>query len=51
MSSTLIKAQYRAVTLSDHTRFVDHIRNEEILEEMKVEPVGQKLRRYKSNLL
>jgi hypothetical protein len=26
-----------------------HKRNEEILEEMKVEPVGEKLRRYKSN--
>jgi len=44
MSSILINAQYHAVTLSDHTPFVDHKRNEEILEQMKVEPVGQKLR-------
>ena len=29
----------------------DHIINEEILEEMKVEPVDKKLRRYKSNWL
>jgi len=29
----------------------DHTRNEEILEELKVEPVDQKLRRYKSNWL
>jgi hypothetical protein len=29
----------------------DHTRNEEILEELKAEPVDEKLRRYKSNLL
>jgi hypothetical protein len=29
----------------------DHKRNEEILEELKVEPVDQKLRTYKSNWL
>jgi hypothetical protein len=29
----------------------DHKRNEEILEELKVEPVDEKLRRYKSNWL
>jgi hypothetical protein len=29
----------------------DHKRDEEILEELKVEPVGEKLRRYKSNWL
>jgi hypothetical protein len=29
----------------------DHKRNEEIWEEMKVEPVGEKLSRYKSNWL
>jgi len=29
----------------------DHTRNEEILEELKAEPVDQKLRRYKSNWL
>jgi hypothetical protein len=29
----------------------DHKRNEEILEDLKVEPVNQKLRRYNSNLL
>jgi len=29
----------------------DHKRNEEIFEELKVEPVNQKLRRYKSNWL
>ena len=29
----------------------DHKRNEEILEELKVEPVDKKLRRYKSNWL
>jgi hypothetical protein len=29
----------------------DHKRNEEILEALKIEPVGEKLRRYKSNLL
>jgi hypothetical protein len=28
-----------------------HKRNEEILEELKVEPVDEKLRRYKSNRL
>jgi hypothetical protein len=28
---------------------IDHKRNEEILEELKVEPVKEKLRRYKSN--
>ena len=33
------------------TPFFDHKRNEYILEEMKVEPVDQELRRYKSNLL
>jgi len=27
----------------------DHRRNEEILEELKLEPVDEKLRRYKSN--
>ena len=31
--------------------FFDHKRNEEILEKLKVEPVDEKLRRYKSNLL
>jgi hypothetical protein len=31
--------------------FLDHKRNEEILEELKVEPVIQKLRRYTSNWL
>jgi hypothetical protein len=35
-------------TTGRHTLF-GHKRNEEILEEMKVEPVGEKLRRYKSN--
>jgi len=29
----------------------DHNRNEEILEELKIEPVNQKLRRYKPNWL
>jgi hypothetical protein len=29
----------------------DHKRNEEILEELKIEPVGEKLRRHKSNWL
>jgi hypothetical protein len=29
----------------------DHKRNEEILEDLKVEPVDQKLRRHKSNWL
>jgi len=29
----------------------DHKRNEEILEELKVQPVDEKLRRYKSNWL
>jgi len=29
----------------------DHKRNEGILEEMKVEPIDEKLRRYKSNWL
>jgi hypothetical protein len=29
----------------------DHKRNEEILEELKVEPVNEKLRRFKSNWL
>jgi len=29
----------------------DHTRNEEILEEMKVEPIGEKLRRRKNKLL
>ena len=29
----------------------DHKRNEEILEELKAEPVEEKLRRYKSNWL
>jgi hypothetical protein len=29
--------------------FFDHRRNEEILEKLKVEPVDEKLRRYKSN--
>jgi len=28
---------------------IDHKRNEEILEELKVEPVKENLRRYKSN--
>jgi hypothetical protein len=31
--------------------FFDHKRNEEILEQLKVEPVDEKLRRYKSNWL
>jgi hypothetical protein len=30
---------------------VDHSRDEELLEELKVEPVDKKLRRYKSNWL
>ena len=30
---------------------LDHRRNEEILEQVKVEPVDEKLRRYKSNWL
>jgi len=30
---------------------VDHNRNEEILEELKTEPVDKKPRRYKSNWL
>jgi hypothetical protein len=29
----------------------DHKRNEEISEELKVKPIGEKLRRYKSNWL
>jgi hypothetical protein len=33
------------------TPFFDHKRNEVILEELKVEPVDEKLRRYKSNWL
>jgi len=33
------------------TPFFDHKRNEEILEEMKIEPVGEKLRRNKLNWL
>jgi hypothetical protein len=33
-----------------HTLF-DHRRNEEILEEVKVEPVDEKIRRYKSKWL
>ena len=28
---------------------IDHIRNEEILEQLKVEPVDKKLRKYRSN--
>ena len=35
---------------AEYTLF-DHKRNEEILEELKVKPVDQKLRRYKSNWL
>jgi len=31
--------------------FFDHKRNEEILEKLKVDPVDEKLRRYKSNSL
>jgi hypothetical protein len=31
--------------------FFDHKRNEEILEELKVDPVDKKLGRYKSNWL
>jgi hypothetical protein len=31
--------------------FFDHKRNEEILGELKLEPVDEKLRRYKSNWL
>jgi len=31
--------------------FLNHERNEEILEVLKVEPVDEKLRRYKSNWL
>jgi hypothetical protein len=34
-----------------YTLFGIHKRNEEILEELKVEPVDQKPKRYKSNLL
>jgi hypothetical protein len=30
---------------------LEHKRNEEILEELKVEPVDEKLRRYKSELV
>jgi hypothetical protein len=30
---------------------LDHKRNEEILEQLKLEPVDKKLRRYKSNWL
>jgi hypothetical protein len=33
------------------TSFLDHKRNEDILEKLKVEPVDEKLRRYKSNWL
>jgi hypothetical protein len=36
--------------ISGYTTF-DHKRNEEILEELKVEPFDEKLRRYKSNWL
>jgi hypothetical protein len=33
------------------TTFFYHKKNEEILEELNVEPIEEKLRRYKSNLL
>jgi len=33
------------------TSFFDHKRNEDILEKLKIEPVEEKLRRYKSNRL
>ena len=33
------------------TPFCDHKRNDTILEELKIEPVEEKLRRYKSNWL
>jgi hypothetical protein len=33
------------------TSFFDHKKNEDILETLKVEPVDEKLRRYKSNWL
>jgi hypothetical protein len=42
---TLIKVQIFRYS------FLDHKRNEEILEKWKVEPDEEKLRRYKSNLL
>jgi hypothetical protein len=35
---------------AEHTNF-DHKSNEEILGELKVEPIDEKLRRYKSNWL
>jgi hypothetical protein len=35
---------------AEYTLF-DHKRSEEILEDLKVEPVDEKLRRYKSNWL
>jgi len=35
---------------ADYT-LLDHKRNEEILEELKVEPVDEKRRKYKSNCL
>jgi hypothetical protein len=37
--------------LSFHIHTIDHKRNEEILEEMKVEQLKAKLGRYKSNWL
>jgi hypothetical protein len=35
----------------DPERYFDHTSNEEVLEELKVEPIDEKLRRYKSNWL
>jgi hypothetical protein len=46
---TLIKIKFFRRT-AGYTLF-DHKRNEEILEELKVKPVDEKLRRYKSNWL
>jgi hypothetical protein len=42
--------------LERRTKMIDvnldeHNRNEEILEELKIEPVGEKLRKFKSNWL
>ena len=39
---------FRRIAAYDRT---DHRRNEEILEELKVEPADEKLRRYKSSWL
>jgi hypothetical protein len=46
----LTSIQIKFFRTAGYTLF-DHKRNDEILEELKVEPVDKKLRRYKSNWL